>query len=172
MTHLLEVAARFEVAAAEDSSDAVPFNVRYTLETGQMPLTRVLARPVVSEDEVLGGLLRHGMARLVDLMDGGPAALRYEIDYVTLAYGMYAVFEAADDFARRPPTSSGGVAYVGWLRAALAVLLEVEAAGGPLPAAWPPAVLSLGTWTLAALGNGADDGNGAIVAAGLDDLMR
>ncbi|CUU61275.1 hypothetical protein Ga0074812_1725 [Parafrankia irregularis] len=113
------------------------YGVAYARENGFEPVTRVQTRPVLSKNEILGGLLRQTLVSLDELKAGGPAMLRYEIDWMVLSDGMRAMHEAAFLLETGTlPTTEDQAEFLAWLRVALDELLAVEAAGGPLPAVW------------------------------------
>lgn len=113
------------------------YGMAHSRENGFEPVTRVTARPVLSKSEILGGLLWHSMASLDELKAGGPAMLRYEIDWMVLTEGMTTVHKAAFRLETSTvPLDEWRAEFLAWLRVALDELLEVESAGGPLPAVW------------------------------------
>lgn len=113
------------------------FGADYTADYGMAAVTRVQARPVLSAEWATAALFHFAMSTLDELKAGGPALLRHELDWAVLDHGMHAVVTAvqADEDApvSRPAAE---VEFLAWLRVAVAELLELEAAGGPLPGVW------------------------------------
>lgn len=122
-----------DLAAA---SDREPYGTQYLREMGMVPVTRVRSMPVLSEEQILAGLMRFALGTYEDF-GYSVEALRHEIDWVVLSYGMTALEEAVGDLdgMRENPCL---VVFEEWLRRALPVLLAVEAGTLPAGTALPP----------------------------------
>ncbi|CUU61276.1 hypothetical protein Ga0074812_1726 [Parafrankia irregularis] len=113
-----------------------PYGTQYLRDMGMVPVTRVRSMPVLSEEQIVAGLMRFAMGTYEDF-GHSVEKLRYEIDWVVLSHGMTALEDAVNDLdvMRENPCL---VVFEQWLLRALPVLVAVEAGTLPADTALPP----------------------------------